>query len=1071
MMIWRSLPYMLVVLFCLCGLTGAAELTLSTGEPVPAIGTGNQAPQAGTSGLSIMAAASDPDAYTLTNVLTLDSVSYGLTSESCGGSEQQATSGKLNHVHPRVSENYVVFEEWNAGTALIGIYNIKSGNLATMYPASQQQTYPDGSGKLVVYEQDGAYGNTIKNVHVYDAQTQTSVQLSPSTTNQVQPAISGRYVVWQDWSSGNADIALADLNSGQVKLICKDLGDQRKPAVSGNYVVWEDWRNGNADIYAYDIAAGKEYQLTSNKFDQKSPRISGNLVVWEDNRNGTSDVYAFSLETLKESRLTTGTGKAVNPDISGALVVWEDYQKGNADIMLLDLITGRIYQVTGDQYDQKNPSIYGGTIAWEDYRSENANIFVYTIKGQGPVGGKYLFYGSASSCGAPVPAGSVISAVISGTSSVRGSFTVTQTGTYGSQYGPYLEVPVYAEDAGQAITFYINDKPADQTVVVGSGGTQPLDLSASCSSQVTSYQFSGQASLDSRSAPAGTVVSALIDGKARSQVTIGSSGQYAGLTVPIYAGDSGKYITFAAVYNGMTYSTFQQVWIGNLGSGSSTGGGVTLMSAESAGTVSAEGTIVQRLDLTFVSQAPLNQYLLNGAAMIGNQYAPSGTVITALIDNQARSQVVVYPDGQYSGLSVPVYTSDSGKYLTFTAVSAGVTYSTATRIQVGSGSGSDIIPMSVESAGVSAEGTITRRVDLTFTGSPAQNVYRFYGTATIDGSPLQFGRSVVALIDGQIRGQVALTVAGQYGSANGPYLEVPIYQADIGKSIRFQTDTGAEADQTQLVVSGMTLSKNLYFTSKPSEYAEFSAVPLQGTAPLSVKFTDKSTGSPKSYYWDFGDGSTSTERNPTHIYTNDGVYSVGHVVTYWNGLSKTIVKQSYISVGAVSPPNAQIGLNPGWNFISTPKMLSDGMNTAKALFGRIDVGGHSIFSYNPRTKSWTTVTATTKINPLDAVWIFSTRKDAVNLYFAEDALQIPPTKKLVKGWNTFGVTSLNTIPAYNALLSIKEKWVYVIGYESATQRFQNTIMNVPESSKGTLNPGYGYWIYMDEEGDLAAVGI
>jgi hypothetical protein len=77
----------------------------------------------------------------------------------------------------------------------------------------------------------------------------------------------------------------------------------------------------------------------------------------------------------------------------------------------------------------------------------------------------------------------------------------------------------------------------------------------------------------------------------------------------------------------------------------------------------------------------------------------------------------------------------------------------------------------------------------------------------------------------------------------------------------------------------------------------------------------------------------------------------------------------------------------------------------------------------------------------------------------------------VKGLNTFGVTSLNTIPAYNALLSIKEKWVYVIGYESATQRFQNTIMNVPESSQGTLNPGYGYWIYMDEEGDLAAVGI
>ncbi len=1078
MTIWRSLPYMLVVLLCLCGLTVAAELTLTTGETVPQSGTVNPVPQAGTSGLSIMAAASDPDAYSLKNTLTLDSVSFGPTTESCGGSEMHATTGKLNHVHPRVSENYVVFEEWNAGTSLIGVYDIKSGKLGTMYPASQQQTYPDGSGKLIVYEQDGAYGNSIKNVYLYDTQSQSSLQISPSTTNQDQPAISGRYVVWQDWSTGNADIALADLNSGQIKLICKDLGDQKKPAVSGNYAIWEDWRNGNADIYMYDIAAGKEYQLTSEKSDQKNPRISGNLVVWEDNRNGGSDIYAFNLESLKETRLTSGTGKAVNPDVSGALAVWEDYTKGNANIMLLDLITGRIYQLTSDQYDHKNPSIFGGTIAWEDYSDGNPNICVYTIKGSspGPVGGKYLFYGSATSCGSSAPAGSVITAVISGTSAIRGSITLTQAGAYGSQYGPYLEVPVYAEDAGKTITFYINDKLAGQTIVVGNGGTQLLDLSASCSQQVTSYQFSGQAVLDSQNAPVGTVVSAVVDGKSRSQVTVGSSGQYSGLTVPVYSTDSGKYITFIASYNGATYSSSQQVWVGVTGNSGS--GGVTLMSADSVGTVSAEGIIVQRLDLTFSSQSPQKRYLLNGAAMLGNQYAPSGTIITAYIDNQPRSQVAVNPDGQYSGLSIPVYYSDNGKYLTFTAVSAGVTYSSANQILIGSSGssggsgGGDVALMSVDSAGtVSAEGTISQRLDLTFSTTLSQTKYRFYGTASIDGSPLQYGRSVYAVIDGQIRGQLALTTAGQYGSANGPYLEVPIYQADIGKTIRFQTDSGAVADQTQLVVSGMTLSKSLYFTSKPTEYAEFVATPLQGSAPLSVKFTDKSTGSAKSYYWDFGDGSTATERNPVHLYTRDGIYSVGLVITYWNGQSRNVVKQNYISVGAVSPPSAQIGLNPGWNFISTPKMLADGFNNAKALFGRVDVGGHSIFTYNPRSKSWNTVTATTLINPLDAVWIYSTKKDTIPLYFAGDALQIPPTKKLVKGWNTFGVTSLNTIPAYNALLSIRDRWVYVIGYESATQRFQNTIMNVPESSQGSLNPGYGYWIYMSDEGELAAVGL
>jgi len=1077
MTIWRYLPYILVVLLCLCVNTGAAEFTLTSEGTVPLSSAGNisfSAQQASESGISIMAAASDPDAYSLKNNLAMDPAAFAMASESCGGADKLITSGKLNHVHPRISDKYIVFEEWNAGTSGIGIYDLASGRLMSLSPSGHQQTYPDTSGNLVVYEQDGAYSNTIKNIYGYDIPSDTAAQISPSTTNQNQPALSGRFMVWQDWSSGNADIALADLNAGTVKLICKDMGDQKKPSISGNYIVWEDWRNGNADIYLYDIAEGKEYQLTDNRYDQKNPRISGKIVVWEDNRNGGSDIYGASLETLREIRVTSGADKAVNPDVSGALVVWEDYRNNNADIMLLDLITGRIYQISQDQYDQKNPSIYGTKIVWEDYRTGNANICLFSVDGGGSTGGKHLFYGSATYCGSPAPAGSVISAVISGSNAVRGSITTVQSGLYGSQYGPYLEVPVYAEDVGKTITFYINDKPADQTVLVGSGGIQALDLSASGASPVNSYQFAGQAVLDSQNAPAGTIISALVDGRIRSQVSVYQAGQYSGLTVPVFSTDAGKYLTFTATWNGVTYTTPQQVWIGDTGAGSGSGD-VIMMSVESVEGVSAESSLSKRLDLTFTSAGSTTRYLLNGAALLGSQYAPSGTIITAFIDNQARSQVSVYQTGQYSGLSIPVYSSDTGKAITFTATYNGVTYSSSQQVWVGTtgtGSGSGgIALMSAESAGVSAEGTISQKVDLTFTTSVSQTKYQFYGRATIDGSAIPAGRQIYALVDGQVRGQIAVSGSGQYGSQYGPYLEVPIYSGDVGKTIRFQTDNGLEAEQTQLIVNGLALAKNLNFPSKSAEYAEFTATPLQGTAPLTVKFLDKSSGSPKSYYWDFGDGLTSTERNPGHVYTRDGVYSVGLVVTYWNGQTRTIVKQNIIAVGAVSPPSAQIGLNQGWNFVSTPKLLADGMNTAKALFGKVDVGGHSIFSYNPRTKSWTTVTATTVINPLDAVWIYSTRKDTVSLYFAADALQIPPTKKLVKGWNTFGVTSLNTMPAYNALLSIRDKWVYVIGYESATQRFQSTIMNVPESSQGSLYPGYGYWIYMSEEGDLAAVGL
>lgn len=46
------------------------------------------------------------------------------------------------------------------------------------------------------------------------------------------------------------------------------------------------------------------------------------------------------------------------------------------------------------------------------------------------------------------------------------------------------------------------------------------------------------------------------------------------------------------------------------------------------------------------------------------------------------------------------------------------------------------------------------------------------------------------------------------------------------------------------------------------------------TGSLSVAFTDTSTGSPNKWLWDFGDGFTSNDQNPTHTYAAHAVYTV-----------------------------------------------------------------------------------------------------------------------------------------------------------------------------------------------------
>jgi len=55
---------------------------------------------------------------------------------------------------------------------------------------------------------------------------------------------------------------------------------------------------------------------------------------------------------------------------------------------------------------------------------------------------------------------------------------------------------------------------------------------------------------------------------------------------------------------------------------------------------------------------------------------------------------------------------------------------------------------------------------------------------------------------------------------------------------------------------------------------KFQCSPVNGTAPLAVHFTDMSSGNPVSWFWDFGDGSSSRDRYPVHTYNSAGVYSV-----------------------------------------------------------------------------------------------------------------------------------------------------------------------------------------------------
>jgi subtilisin family serine protease len=88
--------------------------------------------------------------------------------------------------------------------------------------------------------------------------------------------------------------------------------------------------------------------------------------------------------------------------------------------------------------------------------------------------------------------------------------------------------------------------------------------------------------------------------------------------------------------------------------------------------------------------------------------------------------------------------------------------------------------------------------------------------------------------------------------------------------------------------------------------AQFSGSPTTGQAPLAVQFTDSSTGSPTTWSWDFGDGSTANTQSPSHTFSSPGVYTVSLTATNASG-SDIEAKSSYITVTA--PPAGAITLS------------------------------------------------------------------------------------------------------------------------------------------------------------------
>jgi len=179
-------------------------------------------------------------------------------------------------------------------------------------------------------------------------------------------------------------------------------------------------------------------------------------------------------------------------------------------------------------------------------------------------------------------------------------------------------------------------------------------------------------------------------------------------------------------------------------------------------------------------------------------------------------------------------------------------------------------------------------------------------------------------------------------TTDGPYGNIVHLTMGPDGSL-YYTDLGYDDNTGTLDVG--KIHKVTFHSGDLPPIAVSSASPTSGPKPLSVQFTGSNSSDPEgqllTYAWNFGDGQTSTEANPLHVYLDSGTYTVHLTVS--DSSQSTLALPLTIRVGT-PPMITQITPADGSTFVAGDHIVfsaeasdsEDGVLPASAFTWQID---------------------------------------------------------------------------------------------------------------------------------------
>ena len=176
---------------------------------------------------------------------------------------------------------------------------------------------------------------------------------------------------------------------------------------------------------------------------------------------------------------------------------------------------------------------------------------------------------------------------------------------------------------------------------------------------------------------------------------------------------------------------------------------------------------------------------------------------------------------------------------------------------------------------------------------------------------------------------------------------------------------------------GCSASCQTFLTISPTLSVDFDVNTLVGCAPLTVQFTNESTNAVTNF-WDFGDGSSSTDENPEHTYTSAGTFDVGLWVYAGTGNDSMAVFQQI-----------QVNPSPTANFYSYELNGPEGGDTVQFADNSINATSWSWDFDDPASGAANFSSEQNPLHVFTGNGGFDVKLVVTNIYGCSDSIIIP----------------------------------------------------------------------------------